>query len=80
MLCLLLKVHADPALRMKTVTMAVSVAETAWRHEMTPSRQLWISQLIELATLRDLPVAGHVPSSVVTELHFNVEKSIIDYR
>ncbi|OQR77918.1 autophagy-related protein 2B-like [Tropilaelaps mercedesae] len=80
MLCLLLKVHADPALRLKNITMAVSVAETAWRHEMTPSRQLWISQLIELATLRDLPVAGHVQSSVVTELHFNLEKSIIDYR
>lgn len=80
MLCFVLRIRAEPTARMKKMTMAVSVEETAWSHEMTPSRQLWILQLMELATLRDMPIAGHVPSSIVTELHFNLERSIIDYR
>lgn len=80
MLCVTVKVIANPNVKLKNVTLAVSIADTVWRHVMAPARHFWITQLIELFTVRDFPVAGHIPSSVITELHFSLEKSIIDYR
>ncbi|XP_028968074.1 autophagy-related protein 2 homolog B [Galendromus occidentalis] len=80
MLCITVKICANPNVKLKNVTLAVSIADTVWRHVAAPARHFWITQLIELFTVRDFPVAGHIPSSVITELHFSLEKSIIDYR
>lgn len=66
--------------RIKTIRISCGIKGATLRHYVTSSEHSWLTQLMDFFDVVDYPVKGYDSPQAITELHFNLEDSIVDYR
>lgn len=66
--------------KVKTIRVACGINGATLRHYVSPSEHSWLTQLLDFFDVVDYPVKGYDSPQAITELHFNLEDSAVDYR
>ncbi|CAH1390573.1 unnamed protein product [Nezara viridula] len=66
--------------RVKTICVACGINGATLRHYVSQSEHSWLTQLLDFFDVVDYPVKGYDSPQALTELHFNLEDSAVDYR
>ncbi|XP_029191275.2 LOW QUALITY PROTEIN: autophagy-related protein 2 homolog A-like [Acropora millepora] len=75
-----IKASSDATKNIKEILFSLGLRRCTLRHRMVSSKQLWLTQITNFFDVKDDPVLGFSPPTVVTVFHTHVWEGAIDYR
>ena len=80
MLALAVQIKVNPDQGVKRVRLSLGVQNTTLKHNSTLSEHSWLTQIMDMFDIKDYPVPGFFPHTVLTELHVHLWDVSVDYR
>ena len=80
MIALAIQIRTSPDQGVKRVRLSLGVQNTTLKHNSTLPEHSWLTQIMDMFDIKDYPVPGFYPNTVLTELHIHLWDISIDYR
>jgi len=74
-----IRIERDPIKHVKTFKVALGIKDGTLNHSVSLPNRSWFTQLLDFFDVRDTPISGYMPSTVVTELHLHLWNCAINY-
>ncbi|CAO1344881.1 unnamed protein product [Diamesa serratosioi] len=80
MLSLAVQIKVNPDQGVKRIRLSLGVQNTTLKHNSSLAEHSWLTQIMDMFDIKDYPVPGFFPLTVLTELHVHLWDVSVDYR
>lgn len=80
MIALAIQIRTSPDQGVKRVRLSLGVQNASLKHNSTLPEHSLLTQIMDMFDIKDYPVPGFYPNTVLTELHIHLWDISIDYR